>query len=134
MAEPVLQQLKISLPADLLAYVQQTAVRTDRTPSGVIRAWIAEQKRREPPPEGVFPAPVFPGVAATPEAVAEAKQRVAAMRQERDELRRRQRKYYGTTLSEDERCDRLSADIELTEKHLLVAERMLPNSGGPNAV
>src|SRR5262245_52338182 len=124
MAEPVLHQLKISLPPDLLAFVQQQAALTDRTPSGFIRHVLAEQKRREPRPEATFPAPVFPGVPATVEGVAEAKQRVATMRQERDELRRRQRKYYGTTISEDERCDRLSADIELFEKGIVMAERM----------
>jgi hypothetical protein len=50
-----LQQMKLSLPPDLLAYVQQQAALTDRTPSGMIRPWIAEQRRREPPPEGTFP-------------------------------------------------------------------------------
>jgi hypothetical protein len=134
MADPVLHQLKISLPPDLVAYVQQQAARTDRTPSGVIRHWIAEQKRREPPPEGVFPAPVLPGVAANPKAIAEAKKRVTALRQERDELRRRHRKYYGTTLEEDQRCDRLSMEIELTDKGIAMAERMLPTNGGANAV
>jgi hypothetical protein len=50
-----LQQFKINLPPDLVAFVQREAARTDRTPSGMIRHWIAERRRTEPPPEAAFP-------------------------------------------------------------------------------
>jgi hypothetical protein len=38
-----LVQMKLSLPPDLVAYMEDQPARTDRTPSGVIRHWIAEQ-------------------------------------------------------------------------------------------
>ena len=121
-----LQQVIVMLPEPLVAFLKRAAEREDRTLSGALRRIVSEAARAEPRPAGMPDAPVLQGVSATPEGVAEAKQRVAAMRQERDELRRRQRKYFGTTLDEDQRCDRLSAEIELTEKHLVLAERLMP--------
>jgi hypothetical protein len=133
MAELV--ELKLSLPPDLLAYVQQQAARTDRTPSGVIRHWIAEQKRREPPDHApAFPAeiaPIIPGVAANPKAIAEAKERVTALRQERAAIHHRQR-LKNDTAADGRRVDEINSEIEVTSNRIAMAERMA--NGGLNAV
>jgi hypothetical protein len=124
-------QLKLSLPPDLLAYVSAEAVRTDRTPSGIIRHWIAEQHRREPPrATASFPdafAPRVPAFPITPEGVAEAKERVAAMKKEREQILRRKARWQ-TTVDEDTRVDRLVAEIEIMSKRIASAEKMLPRS------
>ena len=56
MPEP-LQQLNVSLPAALVAFIQRQAAQTDRTMGGMIRHLVAEAARREAPPEGEFLAP-----------------------------------------------------------------------------
>ena len=55
MPEP-LQQVNVSLPAALVAFIQRQAAQTDRTIGGMIRHLVAEAARRQAPPEGVFPA------------------------------------------------------------------------------
>jgi hypothetical protein len=131
-----LVQLKLSLPPDLAAYVHQQAARTDRTPSGIIRHWIAEAQRREPPPEGPRTwGKELPGVAANPQAVAEAQERVAKLREEQAKIRRKQLHTFGTTASEDERFNELTGEIGITEQRIRLAEQMMrPTSGGPNDV
>jgi hypothetical protein len=137
MADPVLHQLKISLPPDLVAYVQQQAARTDRTPSGVIRHWIAEQKRREPPPEAVFPteiAPIIPAIPPTPEGIAAGKARIAKLREELQQIRLRQRMHADTAADED-RISRINLEIDVVSKAVAMVMRMLrPTNGGLNAV
>ena len=56
MAEP-LQQVNVSLPSALVAFIQRQAAQTDRTMGGMIRHLVAEAARREAPPEGAFRAP-----------------------------------------------------------------------------
>ena len=55
MPEP-LQQVNVSLPAALVAFIQRQAAQTDRTMGGMIRHLVAEAARRETH-EGSFPAP-----------------------------------------------------------------------------
>jgi len=52
MPEP-LQQVNVSLPAVLIAFIQRQAAQTDRTIGGMIRHLVAEAARREVPPERV---------------------------------------------------------------------------------
>jgi hypothetical protein len=124
-----LVQLKLSLPPDLVAYVHQQAARTDRTPSGMVRHWISEQKRREPPREGVFDFPIIPSVPATLEGVAAAKERVAAMRAEQARIRRKKRTH-GTTADEDAKADRFIDEIATMEQRIALAEKMMPRRNG----
>ena len=56
MPEP-LQQVNVSLPAALVAFIQRQAAQTDRTMGGMIRHLVAEAARREVAPEGAFPTP-----------------------------------------------------------------------------
>jgi hypothetical protein len=132
-----LQQLKITLPPDLLAYVQEQASRSDRTASGQVRHWIAEQKRREPPAEriGVSDAfaPPVPAVPATVEGVAAARERLAALRDEEQKLRKRKSRWE-TTIDEDSRVDRIVAEVEVLSKRIAAAERMLPRPNGGQSV
>ena len=53
MPEP-LQQVNVSLPAALVAFIQRQAAQTDRTMGGMIRHLVAEAARREASPEGTF--------------------------------------------------------------------------------
>jgi hypothetical protein len=65
--------MKLSLQPELAAYVQDQAARNDRTPSGQIRAWISERRRREPPAETGMSdafAPQMAAFPATPEGIA----------------------------------------------------------------
>jgi hypothetical protein len=125
-----LVQIKLSLPPDLFTYVQQEAVRTDRTASGQIRHWIAEQKRREPPPQTGFSnafAPPVPAVPATVEGIAAARERVVKLRQEEEQLRKRKARWE-TTVDQDTRVDRIVAEVEVLGKRIAAAEKMLPRS------
>ena len=54
MPEP-LQQVNVSLPAALVAFIQRQAAQTDRTIGGMIRHLVAEAARREPSQEVTFP-------------------------------------------------------------------------------
>ena len=56
MPEP-LQQVNVSLPAALVAFIQRQAAQTDRTMGGMIRHLVAEAARREAPPQGALLAP-----------------------------------------------------------------------------
>jgi hypothetical protein len=56
MPEP-LQQVNVSLPVALVAFIQRRAAQTDRTMGGMIRHLVAEWARREAAPEGPFPKP-----------------------------------------------------------------------------
>jgi hypothetical protein len=70
MGEP-LQQLNISLPISLIAFVDRRAAQHDHTRSGEIRHIIADAKRCEAPLEGIFPAalaPALPNIKARPRA------------------------------------------------------------------
>jgi hypothetical protein len=122
-----LVQMKLSLPPELAAYVQDQAARADRTPSGQVRHWISELRRREPRAEGVFNFPTLPGVPATPEGIAAAKARVAAMREEQARIRRK-KKVHGTTVDEDTRHDRLHVEIGMTNERIALAEKAMPRS------
>ena len=51
------QQVNVSLPAALVAFVQRQAAHTDRTMGGMIRHVLTEWARREMPLEGAFTAP-----------------------------------------------------------------------------
>jgi hypothetical protein len=87
-----LQQICVSLPPNLVALVQRHASESDRTIGGTIRHVVAEWARSRPPAETGFSdafAPPVPGVPATPEAIAAAKERLAALRQEQEQIRRR---------------------------------------------
>ena len=128
MPEP-LQQVCVSLPPNLVALVQRHASQTDRTLGGMIRHVVSEWARCQPQPEGVFPARMLPSVAANSQAIAEAKQRIAAMRKEQAQIRRRKRTH-GTTVGEDTRADEINFEIEITNKAIAMAERMMPSNGG----
>ena len=56
MPEP-LQQVNVSLPAALVAFIQRQAAQTDRTMGGMIRHVVAEWARHEAPTQGPFPQP-----------------------------------------------------------------------------
>jgi hypothetical protein len=137
-----LVQLKLSLPPDLIAYVQQQAAHADRTPSGVIRHWISERKRCEPPPEATFPAKVLASIK-TAEEIAAAKVRLAALREERERLQKllwgepgrfiakdntrvMQGRPPSGTAADGARLDELNAEIDVLTKQIVLAERMLP--------
>jgi hypothetical protein len=131
-------QMKLSLPPELAAYVHEQAARNDRTPSGQIRAWISERRRREPPPEGapVFPdalAPAVPGVKPDGRSIAEAKVRLGELEAERDRIKQKQRRW-SDTAADGARLDRLNAEVELFRKNIATAQRMMPSNGGQNAV
>jgi hypothetical protein len=126
MPEP-LQQITTSLPPALIALVQRHAAQTDRTLGGTIRHIVAEWARSQPPPEGVFDFPTLPAVEATPEAIAAAKARVAAMRQEQARIRRK-KTTHGTTVDEDAKADRFIDEIATMEQRIALAEKMMPRS------
>lgn len=134
-----LVQMKLSLPPELAAYVQDQAARSDRTPSGQVRHWISELRRREPPPERVGVsdafAPQVAAVPATPEGIAAAKERLAAMRKVQEQIRHRKR-LWQATVSDDARLDRLVAEVEVLGKRIAAAEQILPRSrnGGTSGV
>jgi len=50
-----LQQVNVSLPAALVAFIQRQAAQTDRTMGGMVRHLVAEAARRESPPEEPTP-------------------------------------------------------------------------------
>jgi hypothetical protein len=132
-----LQQLKITLPPDLLAYVQEAAARTDRTPSGMVRHWISEQKRREPPPEAT---PVFANsitvapVALTPAGVVEGRARIVSLEREIEKRRARQQRHADVAGDED-RIGEILLEIDIIRKGIDMATRMMrPNNRGPNDV
>jgi hypothetical protein len=52
MPEP-LQQVNVSLPAALVAFIQRQAAQSDRTMGGMIRHLVAEAARREAPEEAL---------------------------------------------------------------------------------
>jgi hypothetical protein len=126
-------QMKLSLPPELAAYVQDQAARSDRTPSGQVRHWISELRRREPPPErtGVSNefAPPVPAVKPDAQSIIEAKERLASLKAEREEILRRKR-LWQTTVNEDTRVDRIVAEVEVLGKRIAAAEKMLPRNGG----
>jgi hypothetical protein len=130
MPEP-LQQVCVSLPPNLVALVQQHASVTDRTLGGMIRHVVSEWARSQPLPDGAptFPARVLPSVAANPQAIAEAKARVTAMREEQAQIRRK-KKIHGTTVAEDTRADEINFEIDLLTKRIALAEKMMPTNGG----
>jgi len=127
-----LLQMKLSLPRELAEYVHQQAARSDRTPSGMIRHWISEQRRREPSPDGtpVFPAGrIIPGVPATVDGIAAAKEHVVALLEEQKQLHRRKR-VSGTTVAEDTRADAITSEVGIINQRIAAAEKMLPRNGG----
>ena len=90
---------------------------------------LVEATRPEKPPEGTFPARELPGVAADPRSISEARQRLAALREERQQILRR-KSLWQTNASEDRRVDDLVAEIEVTSRRIEMAERMI--NGGQN--
>ena len=125
-----LQQMKISLPADLFAFVQREASRSDRTPSGYIRHVLAEAKRHEPPGAPVFPVGrQFMPVPPTVEGIAAAKQHVDALRLEQEKIHRRKR-VSGTTVAEDTRADAITSEVGIINQRIAAAEKLLPRNGG----
>jgi hypothetical protein len=129
MPEP-LQQVCVSLPPNLVALVQRHASESDRTIGGMIRHVVAEWARSQPRAGTGFSdafAPPVPGVPATVEGIAAAKDRVAKLRQEQEQLRRRKARWQ-TTIDEDTRVDRLVAEIEIMDKRIALAEKMMPRS------
>jgi hypothetical protein len=127
-----LVQMKLSLPPELAAYVHDQAARSDRTPSGQVRHWISELRRREPPSQTGFSdafAPQVPAVKADPESIAEAKERLIQLRAEQDQIRKRKARWEAT-VSDDTRLDRLIAEVEVLGKRIKAAEQMLPRNGG----
>src|SRR6516162_2968221 len=120
-----LQQVIVMLPEPLVAFLKRAAEREDRTISGALRHIVSEAARAEPPPEGVFDFPTLPGVPATPEGIAAAKARVAAMREEQAKIRRK-KKVHGTTVDEDTRHDRLHVEIGITNERIALAEKAMP--------
>ena len=133
MAE-TLQQINVALPAHLVEFIRRQAARQDHTVSGAIRHILAEAARREPPPEGapVFPdalAPPVPAVKPDAQSIIEAKERLASLKAEREEILRRKR-LWQTTVNEDTRVDRIVAEVEVLGKRIAAAEKMLPRNGG----
>jgi hypothetical protein len=51
------------------------------------------------------------------------------MRKEQAQIRRRKRTH-GTTVGEDTRADEINFEIEITNKAIAMAERMMPSNGG----
>jgi hypothetical protein len=121
------QQINVALPTHLIEFIRRQAARQDHTVSGAIRHLISEAARREPPAEGKFDFPALPAVPATPEGIAAARERIAAMEAEQEKIRRK-KKVYGTTAAEDARHDALHFEIETTQHRLAMAENMLPRS------
>jgi hypothetical protein len=103
----------------------------DRKLARALADVLVEATRPAKAPEGVWPARTLPSVAANPQAIAEAKQRVAAMHEERQKLIRRKRTH-GTTVAEDTRADELIGEIEIANKRIAFAERMIMANGGPH--
>jgi hypothetical protein len=128
MTEPLIQ-MKLSLPSDLIAYVKQAAARNDRTPSGMIRFWIVEQKRREPPAEGVPWGETIPPIPPTVQGTAEGRERITKLRDELQKIRHRQRIHADTGADED-RAVRINFEIETIRKQIDLVTRMLPSNGG----
>jgi hypothetical protein len=129
MAE-TLTQINVALPTHLVEFIRREAARQDHTLSGAIRHLISEAARREPPVETGMSdafAPPVPPFPATVEGIAAAKDRVAKLRQEEETLRRRRARWQ-TTADEDRKVDRLVAEIEIMNKRIASAEKMLPRS------
>jgi hypothetical protein len=127
---PPLQQVIVMLPEPLVAFLKRAAEREDRTISGALRHLVSEAARAEPAPAIGFPdafAPPVPAFPVTPEGIAAAKERVAAMRKEREQILKRKAKWQ-TTVDEDTKVDRLVAEIEILGKRIAAAEKMLPRS------
>jgi hypothetical protein len=133
---PQLQQVIVMLPEPLTAFLKRAAEREDRTLSGVLRHLVSEAARVEPPPAGapwVPPGPTIPGVAATPEGIAQAKEHIAALLEEQKQLHRRKR-VSGTTVAEDTRADQITMIVGVMGQRIASAEKMLPRNGGRNVV
>jgi hypothetical protein len=128
-----LQQVIVMLPEPLVAFLKRAATREDRTLSGVLRHLVSEAARTEPPPQTGFSdafAPPVPSVPATVEGIAAAKERLAKLRHEQAQIRRRKARWQ-TTVDEDTRIDRLVAEIEIMGKQIAMAERFVkPGANG----
>jgi hypothetical protein len=127
------QQFNVLLPENLAGFLKTEAARRDFTISGLLRHYVSEAHRAAPR-EGAptFPdaiAPVVPAFPATPKGIAAAKERLAAMNKEREQILKRKARWQ-TTVDEDTKVDRLVAEIEVTSKRIEMAEKMLPRNGG----
>jgi hypothetical protein len=127
---PQLQQVIVMLPEPLVAFLKRAAEREDRTLSGARRHLISEAARAEPPPAGapwIPPGPTIPGVSPTPEGIAQAKEHIAALRREQDQIRRRKRTH-GTTVAEDTRSDEITMIVGVMSQRIAAAEKILPTA------
>ena len=129
-----LQQLNISLPTPLLAFVQRRAKLEDRTVSGMVRYFVAEAARAEPPPAPPS-FPVLENVPHTAAGVAAARARQAAKREELARLEQRRRSPRGGPLSADYdmRASHLSHEIAIIDDQIAMAERFLPRPANGGA-
>ena len=127
------EEIKVSLPPALAAFVKRKAKDTDHTTSGLIRHFVAEAARAEPPPTPSFP--VLENVPHTPAGVAAARARQAAKREELARLEQRRRSPRGGPLSADDdmRASRLSHEIAIIDDQIAMAERFLPRPANGGA-
>jgi hypothetical protein len=133
---PQLQQVIVMLPEPLVAFLKRAADREDRTLSGALRHLVSEAARVEPSPAGapwVPSGPTIPGVVATSEGIAQAKEHIAALLEEQKQIHRRKR-IHGTTVAEDARADQITMIVGVMGQRIAEAEKILPRNGGQNAV
>jgi hypothetical protein len=124
------QQFNVLLPENLAGFLKREAAKRDFTISGLLRHYVSEACRAAPSQGApTFPAKELPGVAADPKSISEARQRLASLKKEREEILKRKGRWQ-TNASEDRRVDDLVAEIEVTARRIEMAERMM--NGGQN--
>ena len=121
------ETVNISLPAELVAALRDTAARENRTLSGQIRHLVTQAVRLEPPPPTPGAPKVMANVESTPEAIAAAKARLVTMRQRREVIAKRGSGplHEATPATDDIEFRELGVQIDFTERQILMAERFL---------
>jgi hypothetical protein len=127
-----LEQITIALTPELRAFVNREAERESRTVAGQIRHLVVEAYRRagSPPPSNHSPPPALPNVDSKPESIADARGRIAELKNEQLRLQRK-RRARDSSAADDAILDALPGKIRFVEDQVAMAERMMaPGPGG----
>ncbi len=131
MEVPPMDHIKISLPPQLRDFVQRQAAEGHRSFAGQIRFLLDEAARRANgvahsplPPAPTSSFPVLPNVEGNLASIADARDRIAQMHQERAQIEQRRRAYNGSAV-DDRRDAELASLLRFVERQIELAEQRM---------